>query len=628
MAHVNPKLELLKTSILKHTNNVYIPPKNIKFVKQNTNSCFTINIYTDKNAIINNANFMEDNDSENKDLFSAKSINLFFDKNKREIIDKWLNCCLEAENVTIDFFQNLMKDRIFLMHRKKVLLFVKNNIFKEINQNTKALKDGKTDKDYNSNIQHLNKTIINIDQKIATNNSKFLEALKNEKIYWLDIDIKNMEKICSNIKPLINEYTSLRHIINLNEKDAKYYKFNDLLNYFKDLKKRLLSPTYFKETSEKIKDLLINLKIFNSIKNESKNKFANMKISNEIKKINTEIKKIKYEHVPHFNFKNVRSILHEKLTNIIERSNIFNKNETKIKKHILDESVKQVCANLDSMLANYNNGNIKSFKLKKRKMNKTSKNLILEKEFFKKGSIFKKIFQNIKCEKDGKPYNIFETYDKKTSCNLVYNDDTKTYKLFVPEKITKKETKNVKSFSGDFGIRVFITGISENEIIEIGKSSEMEIKNMVIKLRELKNFDTKIRNKKKKITKLRKDIANKVDELHWKTIKFITNNYGTVIVGDINVKSIVRKDGNLSEMNKDLIHALSIYKFKQRLKYKCRCMGLQCLMPDEYGTSKLCSCCGDYNDVKDSKIYKCKSCKSIMVRDINSARSIKMLKMM
>jgi len=218
-------------------------------------------------------------------------------------------------------------------------------------------------------------------------------------------------------------------------------------------------------------------------------------------------------------------------------------------------------------------------------------------------------------------------FNEKTSCNLVYNNATNTYKLFVPKKVIKKETQNKKSLSCDLGIRTFLTGISNNEIVEIGKSSEMDISNMVTKIRNLKDPKIKIRNKQKKIKKLRKDVVNKVDELHWKTIKFITNNYKTVVVGDINVKSIVRKEGNLSDLNKDLIHALSIYKFKQRLKYKCESVGLKYHVPDEYGTSKLCSCCGSYNNVERSKIYECKTCKLKIDRDVNSARSIMMLKM-
>ena len=630
MANVNPKLDLLKASILNHNNDVFLPSTKTKFVKYKTDSCFTINVHTDKKQIIKDIKFIDSEETENKDLISAKPIDLFFKGKEKNIIDKWLNCCIETTNITVDFFQNLMKDRIFLIHRKNALLFIKNNVLKEIHVITSTLKKETHNANLCSKLKHLNKTVSNIDEKIIMNNKKLLDAIKNEQIYWLTNSITNIEKKDVYVQSTIDEHKSLDYWKKLNEKDIKSYKLHNLLKYFKDLKEKLLKPNYFQENQEQINNLLLELETYKLVKKGNKNKFANNKINKEMKKINDKINKIKYEHIPHFTFKNVRSILHVKLTDIINRSQTGNNKKTQIKKHILDESVKQVCIDINSMLKNYANKNIKSFKLRKRKMNKHSKNMILEKEFFSKGSIFKKLFEDMKCEKNGKPYNIFDVFSKKTSCNLVHNDITNTYKLYVPEKVikkeTKKETKNNKSFGGDFGIRTFLTGISENEIIEIGRSSEMEIKNMVLKVRDLKNPNTKIKNKQKKIRKLRKDIANKVDELHWKTIKFITNNYKTVVVGDINIKSIVRKEGNLSDINKDLIHALSIYKFKQRLKYKCKCMGLKCHMPDEYGTSKLCSCCGNYNNVEGSKIYECKTCKSKIDRDVNSARSIMMLR--
>lgn len=627
MTDVNPKLELLKTSILKHNSDVFLPSTNPKFVKYKTDSCFTINIHTDKKEKIKNINFIEPEETENEDLFCAKTIDLFFGGKEKNIIDKWLNCCVQTTNITIDFFQNLMKDRIFLMHRKNALLFIKNNVLKEIHTIASLLKKKPHDKNLFSKLKHLNKTSSNVDEKIAMNNKKTLDALKNEKIYWLTINIANIEKKDNYVQQSTDDHKSLNYWKNLSKKDIKSYKLHNLLTYYKDLKERLLKPTYFQEREEKINDLLSMLKTYKILKKGNKNKFAGNKINKEIKKLNDEINKIKYEYMPFFTFENVRNVLCEKIKDIMNKSQTDNDIKTQIKKHILDESVKQVCTNINSMLTNYSNGNIKSFKLRRRKMNKSSKNMILEKEFFSKGSIFKKIFKEVKCEQNSEAYNIFDIFSKKTSCNLVYNNNTNTYKLYVPEKVIKKETINTKSFSGDFGIRTFLTGISENEIIEIGKSSEMEIKNMVLKIRELKEPNTKIKNKQKKIRKLRKDVANKVEELHWKTIKFITNNYKTVVVGDINIKSIVKKEGNLSDINKDLIHTLSIYKFKQRLKYKCKCMGLKCYIPDEYGTSKLCSCCGSYNNVEGSKVYECKTCKLKIDRDVNSARSIMMLKM-
>ena len=107
-------------------------------------------------------------------------------------------------------------------------------------------------------------------------------------------------------------------------------------------------------------------------------------------------------------------------------------------------------------------------------------------------------------------------------------------------------------------------------------------------------------------------------------INFITKEYGTVIIGDIYVKDIVKKDWNLGEAHKDLTHALSFYKLKMRLEYKCAIKGINYCCVDEYGTSKMCSRCGKYNDVGKSKEYKCAGCRLEIDRDINATRTIKM----
>lgn len=616
----NSKLESLKNSILAHTKNVYMPPQNIKFIKKETNSCFTINMFTDTKCDIKLSNFMDLNISDNK-LMSTQPIDLFFIGTQKEIIDQWFNSCIEAENVAVNFFQKLMKDRIFLIHRRKVLIRIKDNINKEINDVTKLLAEKPTNKEYNKKIVLLKKTLLSVENKLADNLIKYKNAIKNEKIYWLDINIQNLKDYKYD-KPTKDQINTLQYWANLDENTIKKA---DLLIYFKNLKIKLSDENYFENVKKEIDEyesLLKTYEFLNKAKNI--NSFAKKKLKQDIDKIKSNIAKLRIEYKPFFTSHQIRDLLKDELFEIIDKSQLFGDKKTVIRKHILDESVKQVCTSVNSMLTNYEKNNITSFRLKKRKFNKVSKNMILEKGFFKKNSIFGKIFNDVKCKQDGKYYNMVNLFSIKTSCNLVYNDDTKTYKLFIPEKIEQIECTNVKSFTGDIGLRVFIMGLSENEIIEIGKSSEMNIKNMVKKLRELKEPNYKVRKKKKKIERLRRKIANNVTELHWKIIRFITNNYKTVIIGDINVKSIVRKDGNMSELNKDYTHALSIYKFKQRLGYKCKCMGIKCIFVDEYGTTKLCSNCGHYNDVKDSKTYKCEHCKLKMDRDCNSTRSIKM----
>ena len=52
-------------------------------------------------------------------------------------------------------------------------------------------------------------------------------------------------------------------------------------------------------------------------------------------------------------------------------------------------------------------------------------------------------------------------------------------------------------------------------------------------------------NKKQKRKKERKfyfKMKNQIDEIHWKTIKYITNNYGNVIIGNLSMKETTKKE--------------------------------------------------------------------------------------
>lgn len=116
---------------------------------------------------------------------------------------------------------------------------------------------------------------------------------------------------------------------------------------------------------------------------------------------------------------------------------------------------------------------------------------------------------------------------------------------------------------------------------------------------------------------------NLVEELHWKSINYLIKNYETIIIGDLNVKGIVKKSGNLSKETKRVALGLKFYNYKQKLIYKCNVNNTKLSITNEWLTSKMCSLCGSISETLGSKkIYNCNNCKSIMDRDINGARNI------
>ncbi len=591
----NPKFIDLKASILKHTENVFLPKNNIKFKNSEIESCFEIYRYVDDKYNILYPTLVDPKKYNNK-LFAAYCIDLYFSDNDKFIIDKWLNSCISAENIAISFFKTLLKNRIEAMNNKADILNFINEVKLERSKIELLLKKSQYNKIYINQIKEYNEKLIDLNIRLVEKHNTYLNAIKNEKIWWLN------ELIRKNYGPTLDYYTKLRD--------------------------KLSNPDYIKNRNNDLNDLTIKINILKNMKSDFKYSKCSF-IDNKILEYVKQYAILRDEFKPKIDPKIIRSHLYHQINDVYNKSKIEitkNKKTTtlKIKKHILDESTKQVCTSIKSMITNYENGNIDRFKLKKRKMNKESKNMILERAFFKKRSIFGTIFKSVKCEKDGKEFNIFDVYDEKVTCNLVYDDSIKKYKLYVPKKIEKEQTTKAKTLSCDFGLRTFITAISENEVIEIGKQSDMKLKKYVDKLRKIKNIKTKVRKRKKKMIRIRRKIKYISNELHWKTINFITKNYGAVMVGNMSAKNIVNKEGNLERAQKDLTHALSFYKFKMRLEYKCATRGVKYYNVNEYGTSKICSKCGKYNNIGGSKTYECKKCGLKIDRDINSARSIKM----
>ena len=147
-------------------------------------------------------------------------------------------------------------------------------------------------------------------------------------------------------------------------------------------------------------------------------------------------------------------------------------------------------------------------------------------------------------------------------------------------------------------------------------------KNYFIKIDKTENSDIKNKKKKKHISKLRRKLRNKIEDLHWKTINYLTNNYNRILIGDLSVKGIVEKSG-IVKKSKRILHSYRLYIFKERLKLRCEEKNIEYKEINEYLTTKSCSLCGEIkDDLGKSKKYECNMCENKIHRDINGARGI------
>jgi transposase len=315
--------------------------------------------------------------------------------------------------------------------------------------------------------------------------------------------------------------------------------------------------------------------------------------------------------------------IRKKLKN--DRDNI--KNNSKIGKysiytHSLDSMIKLVVSNYKSAITNLRRGNIRFFRMRKWKYT-TNKLIKIEPQYFLSNSTLYKLFGSINTEYNGKNYDL--TMIRKESI-LKYNVRDDRYMLYIPCETQNKNIKHDKDvISIDLGLRTFITGVSNKDVIEIGNNIQPKIKEML-------KYKDKIMNNKEIPKSIRKKIeirtnrklSNLRDELHWKTINYLTKHHKRIIIGDLNSKSIVRNDGSvLRKMDKRLVYFYSFYMFKQRLKTKCQLNNNKYDLVNEYLTTKICSNCGNSKeDVGANKTYNCNQCKIKIGRDVNSCRNI------
>jgi putative transposase len=196
----------------------------------------------------------------------------------------------------------------------------------------------------------------------------------------------------------------------------------------------------------------------------------------------------------------------------------------------------------------------------------------------------------------------------------------------VPVKIKQMKCNNKnKICSIDPGLRTFLTCLSEDNIIEIGTNLIKTIKKDLNRKDKINGLNIKNKIKKRYEKIINEKIKNRINDMHWKTINYLTNKFGVIVIGKWSTKSII-SNNNKSKMAailKRISSHLSFYKFIQKLKYKCESKMTDLRHINESYTSKLCSECRFYNfKLKKSKVFKCQICDLHLDRDVNSAKNI------
>ena len=289
---------------------------------------------------------------------------------------------------------------------------------------------------------------------------------------------------------------------------------------------------------------------------------------------------------------------------------------------------------LNSCISNFRNKNIKKFS-----MNYLTKKNPTSLLHFEDGKFPSFIRTDIKSRywyrtKDRKRKSIslediYKTSSRR-SIEILYEKDTDKYFLFCPVEVewypdddlrldsqdtlfSRSESSRVISL--DPGIRKFLVGYDpDGKTVFIGENSNSRL------IQLLHTIDKVDNSRKRRI--LWKSVKNLVEEMHWKSISFLVQNYDTIILPDFRVSQMIRSR-KLTRMTKRLMCMYSFHQFRQKLEYKCSVYGKKLLIVDESYTSCTCGFCGTINrSLGGSEHFTCLKCSFEVDRDVNGSRNI------
>ena len=199
--------------------------------------------------------------------------------------------------------------------------------------------------------------------------------------------------------------------------------------------------------------------------------------------------------------------------------------------------------------------------------------------------------------------------------------------LSVPHKIITHVAENQgRVVALDPGVRTFQSFYSENLAGHIGYDDFGRIQRLCFYLDDLISRTTKATGKAKREMKkaqgrIRAKIKNLVKEIHFKTARFLVDNFDVILLPTFETSLLVGKS-HRKLRSKTVIAMLTWahYQFKVRLKNKALEFGKKVIDVCEAYTSKTVSWTGEVKNVGGSRVIR--SGGITLDRDLNGARGI------
>lgn len=210
------------------------------------------------------------------------------------------------------------------------------------------------------------------------------------------------------------------------------------------------------------------------------------------------------------------------------------------------------------------------------------------------------------------------------SATLTKNKTGKYYLSILIDKPNKTiEKPNNEIIGIDLGIKDFIVTSENTKFgnLKIKRNNQDKLNKLHKELSRKQNGSSNKEKSRIKLAKYYEKLNNQKENYLHHVVNQLLNENQVIVIENLNVKGMV-KNHHLARS----IQELSIFRFKQLLKYKAEWYGRDIIEIDRFfPSSKLCSCCGYKNsDLKlNERSWTCPACNSVHDRDLNAAINIK-----
>lgn len=170
----------------------------------------------------------------------------------------------------------------------------------------------------------------------------------------------------------------------------------------------------------------------------------------------------------------------------------------------------------------------------------------------------------------------------------------------IQEKVSTRCSENqARVVSVDYGIRTFLTCYSPDSVHKIADGSFSRIVKLLLCLDKLKSKMSKAKCRQKRRMKLACErlsyrIKNLINDLHYQSISFLTDNFDTIIAPDNNfISAVCKAKRKIRTKSVRALLGYSFAKFRDRLEHKCLIKGKRLIKVCESYTSKTANWTGE-----------------------------------